>query len=196
MIAPTPAPAPILPASPLMPFALDRLRHRGVDRIAPAADRDLIERDRQAALAVGARRLVDRADDAAQRRARGNQHVVALIEIDHRRRGEAILDLRGVGAQLALEAHVDLLAGRHFVAARRRARPTRVLCVRRAAVDAAAGRAGTAARCRLPVPVAAARIAMPWRTSSSEVPCRAASPRASERTDVHARCGRRCSRRG
>ena len=75
-------------------LALDVVRDRRVDRIAPPADRDLIERDRQAAFAFGAARLVHRADHAAHHRARGNQHVVALIQVDHRRRREAILDLR------------------------------------------------------------------------------------------------------
>ena len=50
-------------------FALERLRDGAAHRIVAAANRDLIERDRQAALAVGPARLVDRADDAAHDRA-------------------------------------------------------------------------------------------------------------------------------
>ena len=137
MIAPTPAPAPILPTSPLIPSLSIAWRHRGVDRIAPAANRDLIERDRQAAFAVGPRGLVHRADDAAQRRARGNQHVIPLIEVDHGRRDEAILDLRRVGAQLALEADVDLLARRGLRCAGPSCWAVLVLALGRAAVDAA-----------------------------------------------------------
>ena len=39
MIAPTPAPAPILPGFALDAFALDRLGHRGANRILAAVDR-------------------------------------------------------------------------------------------------------------------------------------------------------------
>src|ERR1041385_4297149 len=50
----------------LDPFALERLLHGRVDRIAAAAHGDLIERDGEAALAIRARGLVHRAHDAAQ----------------------------------------------------------------------------------------------------------------------------------
>ena len=65
MIAPTPEPAPILPDFSSDAFALERLRDRAAHRIVAAAHGNLIERYRQAALPIGARRLVNRADDAA-----------------------------------------------------------------------------------------------------------------------------------
>ena len=46
-----------LPDLALDAFALERLRDGAAHRIVAAVDRDLIERDRQAALALGARRL-------------------------------------------------------------------------------------------------------------------------------------------
>ena len=54
MIAPTPAPAPIFPASPLDAFAFERLGDRGAERIVAAVDRDLIEGHRHAALPLDA----------------------------------------------------------------------------------------------------------------------------------------------
>ena len=81
---------------PLHAFALERLRHRAAHRIAAAVDRHLIERHGQAALAVGPRRPVHGADDAAHDRAGRNQDLVAAVEIDDRRGFETILDLRGV----------------------------------------------------------------------------------------------------
>ena len=116
MIAPTPAPTPIFPASPLMPSLSSACVTVRADRIRAAVDRDLVERDRHAALALGARRLGHRADDAAHHRAGRHQHAVALVaQIDQRRRLEAILDLRGLRAQRVLQPHVELGADRDLV---------------------------------------------------------------------------------
>ena len=79
MIAPTAEPAPIRPASPLMPslsIASSPCRASG----SCGRDGNLIERHGEAALAVGSRRPVHRADDAAHHRTGGNQHLVALYE--------------------------------------------------------------------------------------------------------------------
>ena len=70
MIAPTPAPAPIFPASPLMPSLSSACVTVRANRIGAAVDRDLIERHRQLAFALDPSGLVDRAHDAAHHRAR------------------------------------------------------------------------------------------------------------------------------
>ena len=113
MIAPTADPAPMLPDFSLDAFALERLRDRAAHRIVAAAHGNLIERDRQTALPIGARRLVNGADDAAHHGTGWNQHAVPVVNVDDRRRFEPILDLRCRRAQLALEANVDLLPVRN-----------------------------------------------------------------------------------
>src|SRR4029077_4877702 len=65
-------------------FALERLADRAAHRIGAPVDAHLVERDGEAALAIGARRLVHRANDAARPRAGGNQGVFARGGIDLR----------------------------------------------------------------------------------------------------------------
>ena len=128
-------------------FALERLRHRGADRVRAAVDRHAVERDRHRALAVGARGLVDRADDAAHRRSRRHEDAAALVtQVDHRRRLEAILDLRGLGAERVGQPDVELGADRDFVRVLRAADGTR------AAAAAGADGDGVVDRRSSPIP--------------------------------------------
>ena len=50
--------------------------------IVAAADGNLVERHRQAALAVGARRAIHRRHEAAHHRAGGDDHAIALVQVD------------------------------------------------------------------------------------------------------------------
>src|SRR5262249_13232000 len=93
-------------------FALDRLRHRSTDRVAAPLDGNLVERHRHAAFAIRPRGLVDRADDAAHHRPGWDQHAVAAVEVHHRGGLEPLFDLGGVGIQLVLQPHVELLSHR------------------------------------------------------------------------------------
>ena len=87
----------------------------GADRVRASADLDLIEDDVEAALPLDVAGLVHGADDAAHHRAGRHEHATALHQVDHRRRLEAILDLRGVRAERVLQPHIELGSGRHFI---------------------------------------------------------------------------------
>src|SRR5688572_3777873 len=66
--------------------------------------------DRQLALAVGAAGAIDRGHVAFEDRACRNQQVVALIQVDHRRRFNPIFDLSGFRIQVGLKPRVNLAA--------------------------------------------------------------------------------------
>ena len=135
MIAPTADPAPMRPTSPLMPFALERLRDRAAHGIVAAAHGNLIECYRQTPLPIGTARLVNRADDAAHDGTGWNERAVPVVKVHHRRRFEPIFDLRCPRAQLALQANVDLLTVRN----RPLLPPARSLSI---VIDTAAARTG------------------------------------------------------
>ena len=116
MIAPTPAPAPILLGLALDAFALERLRDGRADRIRAAVDRD--RSNATVRLPLRSMRPAWFTELTTPRidRAGGHQHAVALVaEIDHRRRLEAILDLRRLRAERVLQPDVELGADRNLV---------------------------------------------------------------------------------
>jgi hypothetical protein len=93
MIAPTADPAPIRPASPRIPFALDRLGDGATHRVGPPVDRHLVEGERERAFAIGPRGAVDGADDPAHHRAGRDEDAIPVRQVHDRRRLEPILDL-------------------------------------------------------------------------------------------------------
>ena len=118
MIAPMPAPAADPRCLALDPFALERLCDGATHRVIPAANRELVERDGQAAFSISSTCFVHRTDYTAQDRTRRNQHVVATIEIGNGRRFEPLFNLRRVGRQFSLQADVELLPCRYGAVAR------------------------------------------------------------------------------
>ncbi|HUE88100.1 MAG TPA: hypothetical protein VMO26_18660 [Vicinamibacterales bacterium] len=97
------------------PFALDGLGHSGPDRIAAPADRDLVETQRQAPRAIEPAGTVHRTNDAAEHRAGGDENPLGVVEVEHGRCLEAVLDLGRAGAELGLEPHVNLRPYRQVV---------------------------------------------------------------------------------
>src|SRR3954462_10090304 len=75
----------------LDPLALERLGDGAAHRIVAAVDRQLVERHREAALALHAGRLRDAADDAADRGTGRNEDVVALEQVRDGDRFEPLL---------------------------------------------------------------------------------------------------------
>ena len=115
-IAPAPAPMPIFSFSPMIPSlssACDTVARIGYERPL------IVTRSKATVrlpFALGARRRLHRAHDAAHQRAGRHQHAAALIpQIDHRRRLEAILDLGRLRAQRVLQPDVELGADRNLV---------------------------------------------------------------------------------
>src|SRR5918994_5170218 len=90
---PNPGPRADLGHLPAHALALNGLSDRAADRVAAAADGELIEADGHASLAVDASRRVHRADDAAHLGAGGNHHAAVHFEVDNGRRREPIFDL-------------------------------------------------------------------------------------------------------
>ena len=117
MIAPTPAPVPIFCRLAPDAFALERLGHGGADRIRAAVDRDPIERDRHASPCgrCASALLTELTTPRIDRAGRDEDAVALVTQIDHRRRLEAILDLRGLGAERVLQPDVELGADRDLV---------------------------------------------------------------------------------
>src|SRR5690606_12514424 len=102
-------------------FALDGLSDGPPHRIRTSADGDLIERYGHLRTPVRPRGRLHAADDPAHDRAGRDQHLVAAEQVGNGRRFEAVLHLGRRGAELRLEADVQLLAGWNRTAARLRA---------------------------------------------------------------------------
>src|SRR3954454_11856523 len=73
-----------LPGLPLYPLALERLGDGAAHRIVAAVDRDLVERHRQAALALCAGRIRDTADHPADGGTGRDEDFVSLEQIRDR----------------------------------------------------------------------------------------------------------------